>query len=244
MSMSVLSVQGLTASYRKNKVLNEVTFDVQPGSLTSIVGPNGAGKSTLLKVMLELHPKLSGSVRFFGSTLRTMKTRVGYVPQRGSVDWDFPTNALDVVMMGLYGQVGWLKRVKRSHKEKAMASLEQMGMADYAERQISQLSGGQQQRVFLARALVQEADLYFMDEPLAGVDAATERAIMTTLKELKIAGKTVMVVHHDLQTVEDYFDHVLLLNRSVIAHGKTEDVFTKSNVSRAYGGALHWMKEA
>ncbi|WP_019532721.1 metal ABC transporter ATP-binding protein [Paenibacillus ginsengihumi] len=242
--MSVLKVNDLSASYRKNKVLHDVSFEVQAGSLTSIVGPNGAGKSTLLKVMLELHPRLSGSVTFFGSSLGKMKTRIGYVPQRGSVDWDFPTNALDVVMMGLYGQVGWLKWPKRSHKDKALAALDQMGMADYAGRQISQLSGGQQQRVFLARALVQDADLYFMDEPLAGVDAATERAIMTTLKELKTAGKTVMVVHHDLQTVEDYFDHVLLLNRTVVAHGKTEDVFTKDNVYRAYGGALRWMKEA
>lgn len=242
--MTVLAVNGLSASYRKNKVLHDVTFNVQPGSLTSIVGPNGAGKSTLIKVMLELHPKLSGTVSFFGSTHSKMKTRIGYVPQRGSVDWDFPTNALDVVMMGLYGQVGWLKWPNRSHKEKALASLDQMGMADYAERQISQLSGGQQQRVFLARALVQDADLYFMDEPLAGVDAATERAIMTTLKELKEKGKTVMVVHHDLQTVEDYFDHVLLLNRTVVAHGRTEDVFTKENVYRAYGGTLRWMREA
>lgn len=242
--MTVLNVKDLSASYRKNKVLHDVNFEVQAGSLTSIVGPNGAGKSTLLKVMLELHPRLSGSVTFFGSTLGKMKTRIGYVPQRGSVDWDFPTNALDVVLMGLYGQVGWLKWPKRSHKDKALAALDQMGMADYAGRQISQLSGGQQQRVFLARALVQNADLYFMDEPLAGVDAATERAIMTTLKELKMAGKTVMVVHHDLQTVEDYFDHVLLLNRTVVAHGKTEDVFTKDNVYRAYGGALRWMKEA
>lgn len=242
--MSILKVEGLSASYRKNKVLDHVSFEVQPGSLTSIVGPNGAGKSTLLKTMLELHPKLSGSVSFFGTTLNKAKTRVGYVPQRGSVDWDFPTNALDVVMMGLYGRVGWLKRPNKTHKEKAMRSLEQMGMADYADRQISQLSGGQQQRVFLARALVQDADLYFMDEPLAGVDAATERAIMTTLKELKMSGKTVMVVHHDLQTVEDYFDHVLLLNRKVIAHGETEKVFTKDNVYRAYGGSLRWMKEA
>ncbi|RXZ80777.1 metal ABC transporter ATP-binding protein [Paenibacillaceae bacterium] len=242
--MSVLNVHDLNASYRKNNVLHDVSFTVEPGSLTSIVGPNGAGKSTLLKVILELHPKLSGSVAFFGSTFSKTKTRIGYVPQRGSVDWDFPTNALDVVMMGLYGQVGWLKWPKKSHREKAMASLEQMGMADFAKRQISQLSGGQQQRVFLARALVQDADLYFMDEPLAGVDAATERAIMTTLKELKMSGKTVMVVHHDLQTVEDYFDHVLLLNRTVIAHGKTEDVFTKNNLNRAYGGALRWMKEA
>ncbi|WP_438350057.1 metal ABC transporter ATP-binding protein [Paenibacillus sp. FA6] len=242
--MDVLNVNDLTASYRKNKVLNDVSFNVQPGSLTSIVGPNGAGKSTLLKVMLELHPKLSGEVAFFGSTLNKMKTRVGYVPQRGSVDWDFPTDALDVVLMGLYGKVGWLKWPKREHREKAMESLEKMGMADYAGRQISQLSGGQQQRVFLARALVQEADLYFMDEPLAGVDAATEQAIMTILNELKMKGKTVMVVHHDLQTVEDYFDHVLLLNRTVVAHGTTKEVFTKDNVYQTYGGTLRWMMEA
>jgi len=240
--MDVLKVDNLTASYRKNKVLADVSFRVQPGSLTGIVGPNGAGKSTLLKVMLDLHPRLSGTVSFFGSTLKKMKRRVGYVPQRGSVDWDFPTNALDVVMMGFYGKIGWLKWPTRIHREKAMDALSKMGMAEYADRQISQLSGGQQQRVFLARALVQEADLYFMDEPLAGVDAATERAIMTILKELKLMGKTVMVVHHDLQTVEDYFDHVLLLNRTVIGYGKTEEVFTKENVARAYGGALRWMR--
>ncbi|REK75200.1 metal ABC transporter ATP-binding protein [Paenibacillus paeoniae] len=241
--MPVLSVNGLSASYRKNKVLNEVRFDVQQGTLTSIVGPNGAGKSTLLKVMLELHPKLSGTVQFFGSTYSQAKSRIGYVPQRGSVDWDFPTNALDVVMMGLYGKIGWLKWPKRSHRDLAMAALDEMGMADYADRQISQLSGGQQQRVFLARALVQDADLYFLDEPLAGVDAATERAIMDTLKVLKNKGRTVMVVHHDLQTVEDYFDQVLMLNRGVIAHGKTAETFTKENIYRTYGGTLRWMEE-
>jgi len=242
--MAILRVDGLNAAYRKNRVLNDVTFSVEPGTLTGIVGPNGAGKSTLLKVMLDLHPKLSGDVSFFGSPHGKVKTRIGYVPQRGSVDWDFPTNALDVVMMGLYGQIGWFKWPKRSDKENALASLDQMGMADYADRQISQLSGGQQQRVFLARALVQNADLYFMDEPLAGVDAATEKAIMMTLKQLKEMGKTVMVVHHDLQTVEDYFDHVLLLNRTVVAHGPTDNIFTKDNVYRAYGGALRFMKEA
>lgn len=241
--LPVLSVNGLSASYRKNKVLHDVRFDVHPGTLTSIVGPNGAGKSTLLKVILDLHPKLSGSVEFFGSTYAKMKSRIGYVPQRGSVDWDFPTNALDVVMMGLYGQIGWLRWPKRMHREKAMHALEQMGMADYSGRQISQLSGGQQQRVFLARALVQDADLYFLDEPLAGVDAATERAIMDTLKTLKSRGRTVMVVHHDLQTVEDYFDHVLLLNRTVIAHGPTSNTFTKDHILRTYGGSLRWMGE-
>lgn len=242
--MSVLKVDNLSASYRKNKVLYDVNFDVKPGSLTGIVGPNGAGKSTLLKVMLELHPKLSGNVSFFGSTLAKTKTKVGYVPQRGSVDWDFPTNALDVVLMGLYGKIGWFKWPNKKDKDLAMQSLEKMGMADYADRQISQLSGGQQQRVFLARALVQNADLYFMDEPLVGVDAATESAIMETLKQLKADGKTVMVVHHDLLTVEDYFDHVMLLNKTIIDYGKTEDVFTKEQVQRTYGGSLRWMKEA
>lgn len=242
--MSVLQVKDLSASYRKNKVLHDVTFDINPGSLTGIVGPNGAGKSTLIKVLLELHPKLSGSVSFFGSTLAKEKTKIGYVPQRGSVDWDFPTNALDVVLMGLYGKIGWFKFPARKDKELALESLAKMGMADYADRQISQLSGGQQQRVFLARALVQNADLYFMDEPLVGVDAATEAAIMTTLQQLKEAGKTVLVVHHDLLTVEDYFDHVMLLNRTIIKYGKTEEVFTKENVQQTYGGSLRWMKEA
>lgn len=238
--LPVLSVEGLSASYRKNKVLDNVVFDVQPGTMTSIVGPNGAGKSTLLKVILELHPRLAGKVSFFGSSYQKVKSRIGYVPQRGSVDWDFPTNALDVVLMGLYGKIGWLKWPKRIHREQAMEALAEMGMADYASRQISQLSGGQQQRVFLARALVMDAELYFLDEPLAGVDAATERAIMTTLNLLKSQGRTVLVVHHDLQTVEDYFDHVLLLNRTVIAHGPTAETFTENNIYRTYGGTLRW----
>ncbi len=239
----VLSVENLSASYRKNIVLHDIQFNVRGGTLIGIVGPNGAGKSTLIKTLLEMHPRLTGSVQFFGTSFKKAKKKIGYVPQRGSVDWDFPTNALDVVMMGLYGQIGWLKRPSRKHKRKACEALEKMGMEAYADRQISQLSGGQQQRVFLARALVQEADLYFMDEPLAGVDAQTERAIMQTLKELKTNGKTVLVVHHDLQTVEDYFDHVLLLNRTVIDYGPTARVFTKENISKTYGGQLRWMKE-
>ena len=189
-------------------------------------------------MLLELHPRLSGTVSFFGSAYSEVKARIGYAPQRTSVDWDFPTDALDVVMMGLYGQIGWFKWPRRSHREKALAALGEMGMLDYAGRQISQLSGGQQQRVFLARALVQDADLYMLDEPLAGVDAATERAIMEMLKLLKSKGKTVLVVHHDLHTVADYFDHVLLLNRTVAAHGPTEAVFTQDNVYRTYGGSL------
>lgn len=242
MGKVVLKVNDLAAAYRKNTVLHDVNFAVEAGSLTGIVGPNGAGKSTLIKTLLELHPALTGEVQFFGESFKKMKTRIGYVPQRGSVDWDFPTIALDVVMMGLYGQIGWLRRPARLHQEKAYEALDKMGMADYAERQISQLSGGQQQRVFLARALVQNADLYFMDEPLAGVDAATERAIMNILKELKATGKTVLVVHHDLQTVEDYFDHVLFLNRTVVEHGRTAQVFTDENIAAAYGGNMRGMR--
>lgn len=240
--MNVIDVRQLSAAYRKNTVLQNVSFEIAPGTLTGIVGPNGAGKSTLIKTVLQLHPYLSGDVTFFGEPLKKVKTRIGYVPQRGSVDWDFPTNALDVVLMGLYGRIGWLKWPQKKHREQAMQALEKVGMTEYANRQISQLSGGQQQRVFLARALVQEADLYFMDEPLAGVDAATERAIMAILKELRKEGKTVLVVHHDLQTVADYFDHVLFLNKTVIAHGRTEEVYTAANIEKTYGGAIHFMK--
>lgn len=241
MSNLVIEVENLSAAYRKNTVLENINFTVTEGSLTGIVGPNGAGKSTLIKTMLQLHPSLTGNVLFFGTEFKRAKKRIGYVPQRGSVDWDFPTTALDVVMMGLYGEIGWFKLPKRKHKMKAYEALEKMGMAEYANRQISQLSGGQQQRVFLARALVQNADIYFMDEPLVGVDAATERAIMDILKELKAQQKTVMVVHHDLQTVEEYFDHVLLINRTIIAHGPTHEVFTKENIMKTYGGNMQWM---
>ena len=241
--LPVISVNNLSAAYRKNQVLQEVDFQVEAGTLTSIVGPNGAGKSTLIKVMLNLHPRLSGDVSFMEMPYSKAKKHIGYVPQRGSVDWDFPTNALDVVLMGLYGTVGWFKWPQKKHRELAMEALSEMGMADYSNRQISQLSGGQQQRVFLARALVQDADIYFLDEPLAGVDAATERVIMDTLHQLKSRGRTVMVVHHDLQTVEDYFDHVLLLNRTVIAHGATAKVFTNDHLYATYGGTLRWMGE-
>jgi manganese/zinc/iron transport system ATP- binding protein len=241
MREAVLQVNNLAAAYRKSTVLYDISFSVEAGSLTGIVGPNGAGKSTLIKALLNLHPPITGSARFFGTTYKKAKKRIGYVPQRGSVDWDFPTTALDVVTMGLYGEIGWFKWPRKEHKERAYEALEKMGMTDYADRQIRQLSGGQQQRVFLARALVQNADMYFMDEPLVGVDAATERAIMDILKELKESGKTVLVVHHDLQTVQDYFDHVLLLNKTLIAHGETERIFTRENIASTYGGNMRWM---
>lgn len=242
MSQYALEVEDLSASYRKNTVLHDVNVNIKTGSLVGIIGPNGAGKSTFIKTVLNLHPALTGNVRFFGQPLNAVKKRIGYVPQRGSVDWDFPTDALDVVTMGLYGKLGLFRRPGRKEREKALEALRKVGMEDYAKRQISQLSGGQQQRVFLARALVQEADLYFMDEPLAGVDAATEKAIMTILDELKRAGKTVLVVHHDLQTVVDYFDHVMFLNKTVLAYGRTKDTFTEQNIVKTYGGKIFFTK--
>lgn len=235
---SPLSVSGLTVAYQKKPVLRNVSFTIPEGNLIGIIGPNGAGKSTLIKSVLGLIPKVSGDVSIFGSPYSESRKRVGYVPQRESVDWDFPTNALDVVMMGRYGHLGWFKRPGAKEKAIALDCLAKVGMADFADRQISQLSGGQQQRVFLARALAQNADLYFMDEPFVGVDAMTEKAIITLLNELKRQGKTVLVVHHDLATVKEYFDWVMLLNVELVACGETEKIFNTSMLQQTYGGRL------
>jgi len=239
-----VSVQDLTVAYHRKPVLWDVDLEPPGQRIVGIVGPNGAGKSTLLRAVLDLVPRVSGRIRVFGEPYARVRDRVGYVPQRESVDWDFPVTALDVVAMGAYRRIGWFRPVRRAHREAALASLEQVGMADFAGRQISQLSGGQQQRVFLARALLQEADLYFMDEPLAGVDAATEQAIIRILQRLRAEGKTVFVVHHVLQTVPEYFDHLVLLNMRVVAAGPTEEVFTAENLKRTYGGQLTLLDEA
>ncbi len=230
-----LEVRDLTVVYREQPVLWDVDLAIPPGQLSAIVGPNGAGKSTLLKAVLGLVPRASGQVWFFGQSLREARARIGYVPQRNTVDWDFPTSVLDVVMMGLYGQLGWFRRPGKREREAAMHCLEQVSLQDLAHRQIAQLSGGQQQRVFLARALAQNADLYFMDEPFAGVDAVTEEAILRVLHGLKSRGKTVVVVHHDLETVREYFDHLTLLNVQIIASGPMEETFTSENLRRTYG---------
>jgi len=235
---SPLSVHALTVAYHRKPVLWDVDYDAPASSLVAIVGPNGAGKSTLIKACLGLVPSASGRVEFWGEAYRKQRSRVGYVPQRESVDWSFPVSALDVVCMGRYRKIGWLKPVTRAHREAALACMDRVGIAELAGRQIGALSGGQQQRVFLARALAQEADLYFMDEPFAGVDAATERAIVETLRTLREAGKTVLCVHHDLQTVQEYFDEVLLLNMRVVAAGKASEVFTQENLHKTYGGRL------
>jgi manganese/zinc/iron transport system ATP- binding protein len=239
-----VEVHDLTVAYRTQPVLWDVDLDLPEGRLIAIVGPNGAGKSTLLKAILGLVRPLTGRVEIFGAPYAQRRTWVGYVPQRESVDWDFPTSALDVVTMGLYGRIGWLRRPSRTHRDVALACLEKVGIAHLAGRQISQLSGGQQQRVFLARALAQDARLYLMDEPFAGVDATTERAILALLEELRSTGRTVVAVHHDLQTVAEYFDHVVLLNLRLVAAGPVHEVFTTANLQRTYGGKLTVLAQA
>ncbi|MGB1127767.1 MAG: metal ABC transporter ATP-binding protein [Opitutales bacterium] len=239
-----LSVRDLTVAYHRKPVVWDIDLSIPEGKLVAVVGPNGAGKSTLLKACLELIPRASGEVTFFGQKYAKQRKRVGYVPQRESVDWDFPVSVLDVVAMGTYGELGWFRRVNKRSKALAMQALDRVDLAEYADRQISQLSGGQQQRTFLARALVQDADIYFMDEPFAAVDAATERAIVQLLKDLQGRGKTCLVVHHDLATVPQYFDWTVLLNMRVVASGPTAEVFNQENLRNTYGGKLSLLSEA
>jgi manganese/zinc/iron transport system ATP- binding protein len=239
-----LSIHDMTVAYHRKPVLWDIDLDVPEGKLLGIVGPNGAGKSTLIKACLDLVPRASGQVRIYGKPYRKQRMQVAYVPQRESVDWDFPVSALDVVTMGRYGKIGWCMPVTKKHKRAAMEALERVGLADLAHRQISQLSGGQQQRTFLARALAQEAQIYFMDEPFAAVDAATEKAIVNILHDLKGQGKTALVVHHDLQTVAEYFDWTMLLNMRTVAMGPTDEVFTTENLQKTYGGKLTLLDEA
>ncbi len=230
-----ITVDDLTVAYNYKPVLWDVDLDIPEGVLMAIVGPNGAGKSTLIKAILGIISPIAGNVSVFGKPYEKQRKEVAYVPQKGSVDWDFPTTALDVVMMGTYGSLGWIKRTGATQKKQALEALEKVGMLQFKNRQISQLSGGQQQRVFLARALVQNASIYFMDEPFQGVDATTEIAIINILKELRKAGKTVIVVHHDLQTVPEYFDWVTFLNVKKIATGPVKEIFNDDNLIKTYG---------
>jgi manganese/zinc/iron transport system ATP- binding protein len=233
----------LTVSYDKKPVLWNIDMTLPKGALIGIIGPNGAGKSTLIKAAMGLLPLGSGYVRVFDQDLDAVRKRVSYVPQRESVDWDFPTSVFDVVLMGRYAEMGLLRRPSKQDKAIAMESLKKVGMEKYAKRQISQLSGGQQQRVFLARALAQEADLYFLDEPFAGVDAATEGAVLEILQGLTREGKTVVVVHHDLQSAAEFFDWIVLLNMRLIASGPIHKVFTRELLQEAYGGKLTILAE-
>ncbi|RJK98607.1 metal ABC transporter ATP-binding protein [Paracoccus aestuarii] len=233
-----LHVEDLTVSYGSMPALWDIDLDVPIGVMCAIVGPNGAGKSTLIKAALGLVRPVAGHVRFLGRPVGAMRGRIGYVPQRHSVDWDFPTTAADVVEMGLYRSLGWFRRPGRAARARAMAALAQVGMQDYADRQIDQLSGGQQQRVFLARALIQDAPILILDEPFAGVDAATEALIIALLKRLRDEGRTVIVVHHDLTTVQSYFDWLVMMNIRIVAQGPVAQTYTPENLRAAYGRHL------
>ena len=239
----ILEVHDLTVSYARKPVLWGVDFTLPAGCIAGIVGPNGAGKSTLLKTIMGLISASSGYVKLFGRPLDEVRQQVSYVPQRESVDWDFPVSVLDVVLMGRYAKVGLLRNTGGRDRAIALDCLEKVGLTAFAKRQISQLSGGQQQRVFLARALAQEAAIYFMDEPFAGVDAATEQAIIGLLREMAAAKKTIIVVHHDLQSARSYFDWMILLNMHLIAAGPTSQVFTDELVQQAYGGRLNLLSQ-
>lgn len=236
--MNVITVKNLTISYNKKPAIKGINLSIESGHVIGIIGPNGAGKSTLLKGMLGLLPFDTGEVKIFGRDINSSRKRISYIPQREQFDWDFPINVEDVVMMGRYAHlpiVGFPKSVDRQIVEQVLKKIE---MDKYAKRQIRQLSGGQQQRVFLARALAQESDVYFLDEPFVGVDAKTEKAIFELMKELKDCGKTILVVHHDLSSVKDYFDKLILVNQTLIAYGDSQDIFTPGLINKTYGGRL------
>jgi manganese/zinc/iron transport system ATP- binding protein len=240
----ILDVHDVTVAYHRKPVLWDVDLIVRKPRLIGIVGPNGAGKSTLIKAILGLVPMASGAVNVMGQPIGKMRHLIGYVPQRESVDWDFPVNALDAVLMGTYGRLGWIRRTGKKQRMWARECLDKVGIANLEKRQIGQLSGGQQQRVFLARALAQKADIYFMDEPMAGVDATTEHVIFELLRSLRNDGKTVLVVHHDLDMVPEYFDDVVLLNKFLVASGPVETTFTEDNLRKTYGSRLGILDKA
>ncbi|MCA9236002.1 MAG: metal ABC transporter ATP-binding protein [Planctomycetales bacterium] len=233
-----LEIHDMTVAYHRRPVLWDIDLQVPECKLVGIIGPNGAGKTTLIKAALGLAPLASGKVEIYGKPYVQQRHLVGYVPQRESVDWDFPVSVHDVVLMGTYGRLGWIRRPGRAERETAERCLDQVGMLPFAKRQIRQLSGGQQQRVFLARALAEQAQIYFLDEPFAGVDAATESAIVELLQTLRSDGRTVFVVHHDLETVREYFDYVILLNMRLVACGPVETTFTPESLQKTYGGRL------
>lgn len=239
----IVEVHDLTVAYDNKPVLWNADFSIPKGKMVGIVGPNGAGKSTLLKSIMGLIPTASGFVKIFDDSLKKVRHKVAYVPQKESVDWDFPATVLDVVEMGRYGQKSLFKRLNKQDKQIAIEALKKVKMLDFADRHISELSGGQQQRVFIARALAQEADLYFMDEPFAGVDMASEKAIVDILVELQKEGKTIFVVHHDLQSAMDYFDWMILINKRIVASGPIKEVFTTEILQNTYGGNLSMLEQ-
>ncbi len=233
-----LEIHDLTISYNRRPVLWDVDLTIPEGAIVGVIGPNGAGKTTLIKAVMGLVPAGSGYVQIYGRPLDEVRERISYVPQRESVDWDFPASARDVVLMGRYGKLGLFRRPRRADRDKADECLHRVGIEHLGDRQISQLSGGQQQRVFLARALAQDADFYIMDEPFTGVDAATEAAIVEILRGMRARGRTILAVHHDLQSALDYFDWVVLLNMRLVASGPADKVFTAELLQKTYGGKL------
>ena len=235
MSADAISVTELTVDYDGVKAIEDVNFMVNAEKLTAIVGPNGAGKSTLIKALLGLIPTRTGTISCFGTSPKQYRKYISYVPQRAQIDWEFPANVFDVVAMGLYGELGLLRSFSSAHKDRVHSALTDVDMADFAARQISQLSGGQQQRVFLARSIVQDAELILLDEPFGGIDAKSEAVIVDILRRQKQDGKSIVAVHHDLSTVKDYFDDVILLNKTVTAFGPVNNAFTKANIEKTYG---------
>lgn len=232
--MKIIQIKDLSVSYDKDLVLENLNLDIYKGDLIALIGPNGAGKSTLIKSILQFLKPLKGSIKIENEDYKLHQKEIAYIPQKSSVDWDFPTTLFDVVLMGAYGELGFFKRVKQEHKERALEVLKEVELLEFKDRQISELSGGQQQRAFLARALMQKANIYLLDEPFQGVDAKSEKSIINLLKKLRDENKTIIVVHHDLQTVSEYFDKVALINKNLIAIGNVEDVFTKENIELTY----------
>ncbi len=239
---SAVEIISLTVAYQEQPVLWDINLSIPKGVIHGIIGPNGAGKSTLIKAILGIVRPIAGQIKVFGEDYKKQRKHVAYVPQRTSVDWDFPSDVLDVVLMGSYGQLGWVRRPGKKEKRIAIEALDKLGLTDLAHRQISELSGGQQQRTFLARSLVQNPDIYLMDEPFAGIDAKTEKTIISFMKELRDQGKTLIVVHHDLQTVKEYFDWLTFLNVDIIAHGPTQEVFSDSTIEQTYGGQVQRLR--
>ncbi|MBT2686618.1 metal ABC transporter ATP-binding protein [Bacillus sp. ISL-47] len=238
-----ISIQDLHVSYYGNEAVKGVSLSVDTGNLVGIIGPNGAGKSTFLKAMLNLIPKDKGDVKVMGRTIKEVRKRIAYVPQRNDIDWDFPITVLDAVLLGTYPHLKLFRRPKKKDKEWALECLQRVGMQEFSKRQIGELSGGQQQRVFLARALAQQADLFFLDEPFVGVDVSSEETIVTILKELCRQGKTVIVVHHDLSKANDYFHQLILLNKELICFGTVDEVFKPEVIEKAYKGQFAFMNE-
>nr|WP_202395601.1 metal ABC transporter ATP-binding protein [Virgibacillus halodenitrificans] len=230
-------------SYYGKEAVRDVSFSIMPGSLVGIIGPNGAGKSTLLKAVLGLIPSDKGIVKVRGGEVKLVRKKLAYVPQRSNIDWDFPISVIDTVLIGTYPKLKIFKRPKKEDKKLAMECLEKVGMAEFKNRQIGELSGGQQQRVFLARALAQQAEIFFLDEPFVGIDISSEETIIKVLKELRNQGKTILVVHHDLSKANDYFQQLILLNQELIKFGNVDEVMTPETISRAYQGQLSFLKE-